>query len=668
MNYLLTGGGTGGHVYPALAIWEQLKERDPRGKFLFVGVRGRAEARLVPPLGIRFKTVSSKGFPGRNNPFRLVGFSISLLCGIMKAMGIIILWKPDVIVATGGYVSAPVVCANEILRRIGLRRVPVLIHEQNAIPGLMNRFAAKWATCVAVSYPSTVEYLPRDRTRVLGYPVRKSVYTPPDRTVVRDRLGIPSDAEVLLVFGGSLGARSINKAIVGALPRLMERRTLFILHATGYGGGKQYDPVRETEADLSAMSEQPDPTRYRRFEYLDPIADFYAAADLVVCRAGAGTLNELSTFGKPALLIPKANLPGDHQVRNALIFQNAGAAEVMYEEPVRSSNGILGMAPSEQMAHRIIELFENGGKRAKLGRRIKDLSSQDASSRIAKAVMTLGNGGIPADDLPTAMHWPELDSSISCFAGMGGAQLLHAVKIRMSNSDPLTSHEKRYLHYRTDGYLASDQWEERNIGVKLSGVTRRSDRTGLLASMISGTRKNTSIVARMFHLTHGENDFIRRNALIAIGEIGEWNDDVKCAILHGLSDSYYENRSAAAETIAKLAGTIGVDESISRAIRSLLDDRWFEVRVSALKASGEIAGDPSWVKEIAAFFTAENWKVRNAAIMAIARLIERDILAEDTVEFIKNELGSVLLTTTDFKPMFELKRSLVMLSDSLKEN
>jgi len=667
MKYLLTGGGTGGHVYPALAIWEELRERDHDSHFLYVGVRGRAEERLVPPLGIRFKTVSSRGFPGKRNPVLLGTFALSLCIGVLKALGIIVHWRPDAIIATGGYVSAPVVFAGEILRRLGIKRIPVLIHEQNAIPGRMNRFAAKWATCVAVSYPSTVEYLPRDRTLVLGYPVRRSVYTPPSRIIARERLGIPNDAMVLLVFGGSLGARSINRGLAGALPYLLAREDLYILHATGYGGGTRYDPVREMDADFSRLPYSPDPHRYRRFEYLDPISDFYAASDLVVCRAGAGTLNELSTFGKAALLIPKANLPGDHQVRNALVFQNAGAAEVMYEEPVRSTNGIMGMAPSDQLASRIQDLLTNSERRMKLGRRIRELAVADAASRIADTAIDLAHGTSPSRGISHTAHWPEIDLRISRLVRMGGVELLEVIRMRIRNGLSLTMDEKRYVHYRTDGYLASDRWEERNIGVKLAGITGRSDRTTLLAEMVTEKRGRASFLKRLFAMTHEENDFIRRNALIALGDIGVWSDDVKHAILHGLADSYYEIRSAAADTVAKLAGKRRYDEDIVLSIQRLLRDRWFEVRVSALKASGEISTDASWVEEITAFFTAENWKVRNAAVNAVVRMIERQVLDAETHTFVRNRLDSVLLTTTDFKPMFELKRSLVTLSESLKE-
>jgi len=154
---------------------------------------------------------------------------------------------------------------------------------------------------------------------------------------------------VLLAFGGSSGSRSINRCLVGALPSLLEIGGLVVIHGTGRSTSSEYDPIADTDNELAKLSSSPDGHSYLRHDYLDPMALNISAADLVVCRAGAGTLNELCAAGKAALVIPKANLPGDHQVKNAMALQAAGAVEVLYEQPVRGEMGIVEMVSREEL-------------------------------------------------------------------------------------------------------------------------------------------------------------------------------------------------------------------------------------------------------------------------------------------------------------------------------
>ncbi len=667
MRFLLTGGGTGGHVYPALAIGEQLAKLDPQAVFLYVGVRGRAEEKLVPAAGIPLRTVSSRGFPTSRSLPALARFAASLFLGMIKAFWILCRWKPDVIVGTGGYASAPVVFANMFRRKMGFFACPVLLHEQNAAPGRLNRYAARWASLVAVSYPSTVEEFPPGRASFLGYPIRAGMIEPLTRGAAREKLGVAKDAKVVLVFGGSLGARALNKGIVAALPALRNVESLLIIHATGKASSGSYDPVEETRRDIAKMGIGSSDSFYRCMGYLDPISDYLAAADLVVCRAGAGSLSELCAFGKPALLVPKANLPGDHQVRNALALQAAGAAEVLYEVPVRTEDEIIGVAPPQELARRIACLLSDESRLKLLGERGRRLATPHASRLIAEATIALAAGeSIPSDPRDNA-QWPSLSRDLDRLAHLRGGLLLEDARGRTKAGSGFSQEEQEYLAYRTDGYLASPRWEERNIGIKLVGLLGLCGRISLIAAMVYDRKSSRSLVRRMLGLEFKENDFVRRNCLVALGQVGIWNNEVREALMQGLADAYFEIRTAAARAAGAMATHVRDDAGIMSSLEQLVDDPRFEVRSAALEALGETVQGQGWATRFTRFFLEHNWKVRKAALTALQRLSQRGVLSEEDISLVEDDLQHILLTSTDFRPLFDLKQSIAELSTSLRK-
>lgn len=336
MRYVLTGGGTGGHVYPNLAIASQLAGHDPQAEFLYIGVKDRAEADIVPRYGMPIRFVPSRGMPTSKFSPAMVVFLFSLLVGTLKAAALLLRFRPRLVIATGGYVSAPTLLAARLLRR------PVLVHEQNAYPGLVNRTFGRIAQRVCVSFPESLAHFGHNG-KLVGYPVRPAILalrepaSEEQRRQWKRELGVDPDRRLILITGGSLGARSINRAVAALLPALAAdaelRRRVFVLHGVGRFAGPEYDAAADTVARLKAVGFDEDAARdfYRRERYLYEIEKWLRVADVIVCRAGAGSLAETAAVGAPAVVIPKSGLPGDHQVKNAETMAAAGACLVIQE-------------------------------------------------------------------------------------------------------------------------------------------------------------------------------------------------------------------------------------------------------------------------------------------------------------------------------------------------
>ncbi|HEY9857445.1 MAG TPA: undecaprenyldiphospho-muramoylpentapeptide beta-N-acetylglucosaminyltransferase, partial [Stenomitos sp.] len=286
MRVLFAGGGTGGHLYPAMALAEELRARDPQATIAFMGTPSRIEATLVPQAGYPFYPVDVRGMPRKLGP-ELVGFLKALVGSLGAARRVIQELAPDVVVGTGGYVSAPAILAAASLGR------PALICEQNVFPGIANRVLSRFATQVMTTFPESDRYFPKGKAVNLGNPIRSEVYTL-NREEARERLGVHAE-HLLLVTGGSLGARSINRALVSALPELLQAADWGILHVAGKGD------FAEVAAQTESLKLG---DRYRLVPYLEDLPVAIAASDLVLSRAGATTVAELTAAAKPMVLVP----------------------------------------------------------------------------------------------------------------------------------------------------------------------------------------------------------------------------------------------------------------------------------------------------------------------------------------------------------------------------
>lgn len=367
MRILFAGGGTAGHINPALAIAGYLKERQPDAQILYVGAKGGMEERLVPQAGYDFKSVTISGFQRKiswTNFKKNCKTLVHVFTATEESKKIIREFKPDVCVGTGGYVSGPVI------REAMKMGVPALIHEQNAYPGVTNKALSRNAARTMLAMADAEKYMEKGAHCVLtGNPVRLSVLRA-DRTSARQRLGL-DNRPVILSFGGSLGARKINEPMADLLAHTAKTDRFQHIHAYGQWGKWFPDLLREKGVDLAAH-----PNMDIR-EYINDMPDCLAAADLVICRAGAITLSELQAVGRASLIIPSPNVAENHQYHNAMSIVKRNAAWILEEKDLTGQTLIKKVEQLFQKPETIEHLAENA----------KKMAIVDANERIYKLIL-----------------------------------------------------------------------------------------------------------------------------------------------------------------------------------------------------------------------------------------------------------------------------------------
>ena len=332
MRILFAGGGTGGHIYPAVAIADALRDRDGAdARIAFVGTTDRLEARLVPQAGYPLHCITARPLR-RENLLALLGTSVANGWGVMQAFAVLTRERPDTIVATGGYVCFPLVVAARILRALRLSRTKIALLEPNARPGLTNRLLAPFVDEIWGALPQGDARF-GDRYVCTGVPIRSTLRALPPRAAAMERLGLDPKRRTLLAMGGSQGARSLNDALVGVIAAGKLPSGWQVLHLTGE---REYERVRSRLPGAQGGGIRP---------YLDDPADAFAAADLVLARAGASTLAELIALGLPSILVPYPHAAEDHQSENARALEAAGAAVAIPDE--RLDAGSLGALLAE---------------------------------------------------------------------------------------------------------------------------------------------------------------------------------------------------------------------------------------------------------------------------------------------------------------------------------
>ena len=356
---VVAGGGTAGHVLPALAVAGALVERGhPRQAIRFLGSSRGLEARLVPEAGFPVTLLPGRGL-ARRVTLANVGAGVGLGWAVVKGLALMARWRPAVVLAVGGYAAVPGVVGAVLLRR------PLVLHDQNAVPGLANRLAGRFARASAVSFEGT----PLPRAVVTGNPVRPEVLrvdrSPAGRAAAREALGVPRSAVLVAVFGGSLGARRINEAVFDLVEAWRRRDGLAVYHVVG-------------SRDWAARGERiPAPAQgglvYRAVEYEPRMPVLLAAADLAVCRAGGTSVAELAAVGLPAVLVPLPNAPGDHQTANAAALVRAGAAVLVPDVELTA----------ERLAHELDPLVDDPGRLEAMGKASLAMARPDAAERVA---------------------------------------------------------------------------------------------------------------------------------------------------------------------------------------------------------------------------------------------------------------------------------------------
>lgn len=362
MRIIISGGGSGGHVYPAIAIANALKERGVKD-ILFVGAKGKIEMEKVPAAGYEIIGLNISGFH-RKEIFRNILFPFKLLGSLLKARKIIDKFSPDVVVGVGGFASGPV------LKMAQFKNIPTLIQEQNSFPGVTNKLLAANARRICVAYNNMEKFFQKDKILMTGNPVRKDLENVDAlKNHAFSHFDLVQNKKTLLIFGGSLGARSINNAIYHNKEKIEKMEDIQIVWQVGK---LYYDEFKNsTLANCSHVKILP---------FIDRMDLAYSAADVVICRAGALTISELSIVGKPAIFIPSPNVAEDHQTKNAMALVNNNAAIL-----VDDSNA------KEEIVETVTKLLYEEETQKSLSQNLRAMARPGARELIAEEIIKLAN-------------------------------------------------------------------------------------------------------------------------------------------------------------------------------------------------------------------------------------------------------------------------------------
>ncbi|MBR6166947.1 MAG: undecaprenyldiphospho-muramoylpentapeptide beta-N-acetylglucosaminyltransferase [Paludibacteraceae bacterium] len=353
MRYLISGGGTGGHIFPAVSIANALKELDPEAKILFVGALGRMEMERVPQAGYEIVGLPVRGF-NRAQPWKNVSVMMDLVKSLRQVKKIIRDFKPNVGVGVGGYASG---AAMWQASKMG---IPILLQEQNGFAGVTNKILRNKAAKICVAYEGMERFFPADKIILTGNPVRQNLTS----GIKNEKLKI----KTLLIIGGSLGARTINEAVKAALPQLV-KSDIHVVWQTGKGYYEKCKAAWETAGS---------PNNIECLDFLSDMPDRYAQADLVISRAGASSISELCLLGKPSILVPSPNVAEDHQTHNALALVNKNAAVLVKD-----------IEAAEELIPTALELIQDEKRLEQLHTNVLKLAQTDSAKRIAEEVMKL---------------------------------------------------------------------------------------------------------------------------------------------------------------------------------------------------------------------------------------------------------------------------------------
>lgn len=359
-KFILSGGGTGGHIYPAIAIANELKSRYPDAEFLFVGASDRMEMEKVPQAGYEIEGLWISGIQ-RKLTFKNLLFPIKLMISLLRSRKILNTFKPDVVIGTGGFASGP------LLKVATSKRIPSLIQEQNSYPGITNKLLAKKVNTVCVAYDGLGKFFPKDKIRLTGNPIRKDLLDVKSKTIEgKDTFKLMHNKYVLLVLGGSLGAKRINELIEANL-EFFDEHNVQVIWQCGklyYDKYKNYNELHNIQVHA----------------FLSRMDMAYAASDIIISRAGAISVSELCIVGKPTIFIPSPNVAEDHQTKNASAIADKNAAILIRENELDSS-----------FQNVFKKLISDTEIRLTLSQKIKSLALVNATTDIVDEVEKLIN-------------------------------------------------------------------------------------------------------------------------------------------------------------------------------------------------------------------------------------------------------------------------------------
>lgn len=363
LKIIVSGGGTGGHIFPAIAIANAIKSLRPDTEFLFVGAEGKMEMEKVPAAGYRIEGLWISGLQ-RKLTLSNLAFPFKVMSSLLKAKKILKTFKPDAAIGTGGFASGPML---QVAARAG---VVTLVQEQNSYPGITNKLLSKKVDRICVAYSGMERYFPKEKILLTGNPVRQDILNldgKKERGL--EHFGLNGNKKTILVIGGSLGARTINESIVKCLASFAEN-DIQLIWQTGKGF---YETAKQAVAKYESKG-------IKAFDFIQKMDYVYAIADLVISRAGASSVSELCLVKKPCILIPSPNVAEDHQTKNAMALVTHNAAVIIKDVEAR-----------EKLCGQTLELIKDSEKCFKLSENIGKLAFQDSAIVIANEVLSLIN-------------------------------------------------------------------------------------------------------------------------------------------------------------------------------------------------------------------------------------------------------------------------------------
>lgn len=360
-NIIISGGGTGGHIYPAIAVANALKKINPEINILFVGAEGRMEMEKVPAAGYQIKGLKISGLQ-RSLSIQNLSFPFKVLSSVRKAFTIINEFKPSVVAGFGGYASGPMMFAANV------KGIPTLIQEQNSYPGITNKILSKKARKICVAYDNMKTFFPSEKIMLTGNPVRQDIIDlTGKKEIATEFFGIHPEKKTVFVTGGSLGARTINESICNGLEKLKQENIQLIWQTGKWFYPKAQEAVKPYNSD-----------GIRAYEFLNKMDFAYAASDLVISRAGALSISEICLAKKPAILVPSPNVAEDHQTKNANALVHKNAAILIKDSDAR-----------ETLIDEIIKLIHNPQNQETLTENIKSLGIANSADVIANEIIKL---------------------------------------------------------------------------------------------------------------------------------------------------------------------------------------------------------------------------------------------------------------------------------------
>jgi len=645
IRFIFTGGGSGGHVSPALAVAAELKKKLPDAQIIYAGIKGKAEGIMVPKAGIPLKFVNSTPMPGKN-PLKLLKFGFIMAAGFLKALLIVLKFRPHLVFATGGYVSAPIIFATAFLRKITLGgfKTKILIHESNVHPGKMNMMAAKAADAVAVSFGETIKNLPTGKGFFSGYPVR-NMMAQGEKEKARKELGIPQNAFTVFAFGGSQGARTINRTLANAAPALLKDPDVYIIHGTGkpFGESWEYHGYEDVTEIIKNFDEEAiDQKRYIVKDFIDNMELYYAASDLILIRAGAGSIMEVCNLGKPSIIIPISSVYSDHQTGNARYIERAGAALVLYEktDPFKGI-GVPFLEP-EELIKTIVELKNNPGKLENMSQKAATIFPGKPAEIIVSYIFYLCGIG----QKPQIVEGGEYQNDR--ILGLDSVQLENFLKaVKIGKKPPLEEDEVKLLKNKIDTYFTSSSILLKSRALRIAGLAKYCELFPVVIKCASSAE---------------EKPFVRRDAFESLWSLvacdKKRSDEVIKAAVSGLSDSYYETRFYAAKLVTVFSEIYEISSSHRKellyALYNNFNDRSFEVRLESVKAAASIEKDGiKAIEKLEQLYFDKVWKVRKSVFKAFEILVRRGIITNSKA---LEEFDKVLITSNGYVTEYELKK------------